>query len=100
MGLTSVTIGDHVATIGASAFFANTGLTSVTMPASVTTIAVSAFGNCSALTSVTFTGNAPSVGILAFWQIGSNPRAYRASGLTGYGADGDYFNGLLVTTPV
>lgn len=96
----SAVIPGSVISIGESAFQNDTSLASVTIPASVTTIAVSAFAYCSALTSVTFTGNAPDVGILAFWQIGSNPRAYRASGLTGYGADGDSFNGLLVTTPV
>ena len=50
--------------------------------------------------SVTFTGNAPSVGFPSFAFIGSNAKAYRAAGLTGYGADGDDFNGLIVATPV
>ena len=52
-GLTSVTIGNGVTTIGDRAFFGCSGLTSVTIPDSVTTIDDYAFYNCSGLTSIT-----------------------------------------------
>ncbi|MBR6844009.1 MAG: leucine-rich repeat domain-containing protein, partial [Bacteroidales bacterium] len=53
-GLTSVTIGESVTSIGNSAFYECTGLTSVTIPESVTIIGGYTFGSCSGLTSVVF----------------------------------------------
>jgi len=88
-GLTSVTIGDSVKTIGASAF-ANcsglksvtigngvtgidyyafrgcTGLTSITIPDSVTSIANNAFSSCTGLKSVTIPESVTSIGASAF----------------------------------
>jgi hypothetical protein len=49
---------------------------------------------------VTFEGNAPSVGAVAFLFVGTDAKAYRAAGLTGYGDDGAIFHGLIVATPV
>jgi len=97
--LASVTIGSGVTSIGANAF-QGSGLTSVRLPAGLTSIGDIAFSGSARLTSVTFTGNAPSVGVLAFGFIGSNAKAYRAADLTGYGADGGDFHGLIVATPV
>ena len=64
-GLTSVTIGNSVTTIG-SAFSGCTGLTSVTIPNGVTTIGSSAFSSCEGLTSVTFGNGVTSIGSSAF----------------------------------
>ncbi|MDD6980801.1 MAG: leucine-rich repeat protein, partial [Clostridia bacterium] len=53
-GLTSVTIGNSVTSIGDHAFEDCTGLTSVTIGNSVTSIGYGAFSYCTGLTSVTF----------------------------------------------
>ena len=65
-GLTSVTIGNSVTSIGASAFKNCSGLTSVTIPNSVTSIGRDAFEYCSGLTSVTIGNSVTSIGDFAF----------------------------------
>ena len=72
-GLTSVTIGEGVTNIGGYAFYNCSGLTSVTIPESVTYIGDGAFYNCSGLTSVTIGESVTSIGDEAF---------YRCTGLT------------------
>ena len=56
IGLTSVTIGDSVTSIGEGAFLFCTGLTSVTIGEGVTSIGDHVFRDCSSLTTVTFEG--------------------------------------------
>ena len=53
-GLTSVTIGDSVTSIGNYAFSGCSNLTSIDIPDSVTNIGNYAFYECTSLTSVTF----------------------------------------------
>lgn len=65
-GLTSVTIGNNVTSIGSSAFKRCTGLTSITIPDSVTSIGNYAFSGCSGLTSVTIGNSVTSIGSSAF----------------------------------
>ena len=65
-GLTSVTIGDGVTSIGYEAFRNCTGLTSITIPNSVTSIGDRAFYDCSGLTSVTIGNGVTSIGSDAF----------------------------------
>ena len=72
-GLTSVTIGDSVTSIGSYAFRGCSGLTSVTIPDSVTSIGSAAFYGCSGLTSVIIPDSVTSIGDYAF---------YGCSGLT------------------
>ena len=72
-GLTSVTIGNSVTSIGDHAFHNCSGLTSVTIPNGVTSIGYSAFYNCSGLTSITIPNSVTSIGSYAF---------YNCSGLT------------------
>ena len=72
-GLTSVTIGNGVTSIGTSAFYGCSGLTSITIPDSVTSIGYSAFYNCTGLTSITIPDSITSIGNNAF---------YGCSGLT------------------
>ena len=69
-GLTSVTIGNGVTSIGSNAFYNCTDLTSITIPDSVTSIGDYAFQNCSGLTSVTFAENSQltSIGGSAFYN--------------------------------
>ena len=65
-GLTSVTIGDGVKSIGEGAFYNCTELTSITIPDSVTSIGSSAFSDCSGLTSITIPDSVTSIGRYAF----------------------------------
>ena len=65
-GLTSVTIGNSVTSIGESAFYNCSGLTSVTIPNSVTYIGQQAFSSCKGLTSVTIPNSVTSIGSSAF----------------------------------
>jgi hypothetical protein len=60
-GLTNVTIGRSVTSIGNSAFSGSYGLTSMTIPESVTNIGNYAFSGCKGLHQVYFQGDAPSV---------------------------------------
>ena len=66
-GLTSVTIGNSVTSIGEYAFYGCTGLTSVTIPNSVTSIGDWAFYKCTGLTSVTIGSGVTSIGSYAFY---------------------------------
>ncbi len=63
--LTSVTMGDHVRSIGSFAFYLCTNLTSVTVPESLTSIGSWTFTACK-LTSFTIPKNVSSVGAGAF----------------------------------
>ena len=65
-GLTSVTIGNGVTSIGESAFRECSGLTSVVIPDSVTSIPAYAFYDCSGLTSITIPDSVTSIGSEAF----------------------------------
>ena len=51
-GLTSVTIGNGVTSIGSKAFYNCSGLTSITIPSSVTAIGKWSFYDCSSLTAL------------------------------------------------
>ena len=64
-GLTSVTIGSGVTSIGGFAFYYCTGLSSITIPGSVTSIGDYAF-YCTGLTSVTIPDSVTSIGPYAF----------------------------------
>ena len=66
-GLTSVTIGNSVTSIGTNAFVGCTGLTSVTIGNSVTSIGDGAFFCCDGLTSVTIGNSVTSIGNSAFY---------------------------------
>ena len=67
-GLTSVTIGNSVTSIGEWAFSGCSGLTSITIPDSVTSIGDWAFTSCSGLTSVTIPDSVTSIGNSAFYD--------------------------------
>ena len=64
--ITSITIGNHVTSIGAYAFFDCNALTSITIPNSVTSIGNDAFYGCTALTSITIPNSVASIGDRAF----------------------------------
>ena len=65
-GLTSVTIGNSVTTIGIYAFKGCSSLTSVTIGNSVTVVGADAFRGCSSLTSVTIPNSVTAIGMRAF----------------------------------
>ena len=66
-GLTSVTIGNGVTSVGESAFSGCTGLMSVTIGNSVTSIGDWAFSGCTGLMSVTIGNSVTSIGYSAFY---------------------------------
>lgn len=70
-GLTSVTIGSSVTSIGDGAFYDCRVLTSVTIGSSVTSIGHGAFEYCSGLTSVTIGSSVTSIGNYAFYGCSS-----------------------------
>ena len=70
-GLTSITIGNGVTSIGRYAFRGCTGLTSITIPDGVTSIGDYAFDGCSSLTSVTIGNSVTSIGDWAFYYCSS-----------------------------
>ena len=89
-GLTSVTIGNSVTSIGNSAFRDCSGLTSITIPDSVTSVLNYAFQDCSSLTSVTIGNSVTLIGDSAFYNCSSltsvtfeNPKGwwYSSSGM-------------------
>jgi BspA type Leucine rich repeat region (6 copies) len=96
-GLTKVTLGSKVTSIGQGAFMFCTSLTSVTIPASITTIEDGAFGFCSSLRGILFTGNAPTntggeiftVTFRGIGTIGDIATVYYLSGTTNWGATYD-----------
>ena len=101
--LETVSLPSTLTAIPTGAFQYDTKLASITIPAAVTDIGTSAFEGDSSLTNVIFEGNAPYVGDdpPAFGDVASGAKATLASGsLTGYGNDGDNFNGLVVTYPL
>jgi hypothetical protein len=65
-GLTGITIGSGVTSIGNSAFSGCTGLTSIAMGNGVTSIGNSAFSGCTGLTSMTLPTGLTSIGNSAF----------------------------------
>ncbi len=65
-GLTSVTIGNSVTSIGGGAFRECDNLTSITIPDSVTSIGDSAFSSCYSLTSITIPDSVTRIGKYAF----------------------------------
>ncbi len=78
-GLTSVTIGNYVTSIGNSAFSGCSGLTSVTIGNYVTSIGNSAFSGCSGLTTVNYTGTIEQWCNILFDNPTSNPTSYSHS---------------------
>ncbi len=67
-GLTSVTIGNSVTSIGDETFYDCASLTNVTILGSVTSIGEEAFLDCYSLTSVTIPNSVTSIGNAAFYQ--------------------------------
>jgi len=66
----------------------------------VTSIGEEAFAQTTALKSVTFSAKAPTVVADAFKDVPFGAKAIRAAGLTGYGSNGNLWNGLIVWTGV
>ena len=84
-GLTSVTIGNGVTSIGNSAFSSCSSLTSVTIGNGVTSIGSSAFNSCSSLTTIiSFATTAPTISMYTFQNVKTNGTLYVPSGSTGY----------------
>ncbi len=87
-GLTNVTIGNGVTSIGDSAFSGCRGLTSITIPNNVTSIGGSAFSGCSGLTSITIPDSVTLIGNSAFsgcseltnMVVADNNKTYHSNG--------------------
>ena len=68
-GITSVTIGNSVTSIGGSAFYNCKSLTSITIPNSVTRIGRAAFNGCAGITSVKVESiTPPKIDLNAFYN--------------------------------
>ncbi len=81
-GLTSVTIGSGVTSIGEDAFYDCKGLTSVTIGSGVTSIGNYAFGGCSGLTSVEIPDRVIEIGDYAFSHCSGLTSVTMGSGVT------------------
>ncbi len=66
-GLTGITIGPNVATIGIDAFNGCSGITSIVIPDSVTSIGTRAFRNCTSAANLTIGSGVVSIGQYAFY---------------------------------
>ena len=67
-GLTNVTIGDSVTSIGSGAFSGCSGLTSVTIGSNVTTIGQYVFKGCTSLTTMSIPNTVKTIASGIFWQ--------------------------------
>jgi hypothetical protein len=96
--LESAIIPNSVTSISDYAFF-ETGLTSITIPRSVTSIGNHAFNQSRNLYNVRFESATPptTVASNAFHAVSPNARAIVPHGATEFGADGELWNGLVVT---
>ena len=90
-GLTSVTIGNTVTTIGDNAFYNCNGLTSMSIGNSVTSIGKSAFIYCEKLTSISIPNSVTSIGDGAFRYCKGLTTISVGSGNTVYASE----NGVL-----
>ena len=94
-GLTNVTIGNSVTSIGEGAFSGCSGLTSITIPDSVTSIGRSAFNGCSGLTSITIPNSVMSIGDRAFYYCSGLTSVTIGNSVTSIGEHAFYYcNGL------
>lgn len=84
-GLTSVTIGNSVTSIGGDAFSYCSGLTSVIIGNSVTSIGQSAFSGCSGLTSITIPDSVKDIDREAFEDCSGLTSITIGSGVTSIG---------------
>lgn len=82
-GLTNVSLGEDLESIGDSAF-ADCGLYNVTIPSGVTGLGSGAFEYCGSLNGVFFEGDAPSPEDLSVFY-GDNNYVYHLSGTFGWG---------------
>ena len=90
-GVTSVTIGNGVTTIGDCAFYSCESLTSATIPNSVTSIGSSAFSSCSSLDSITIGSGIISIGDEAFYYCTALATVTLGSGLTNIGESAFFY---------
>ena len=101
-GLTSITIGNSVTSIGEDAFSGCSGLTSITIPNSVTSIGGGAFSGCVGLTTVTcYAESVPTTDEYAFWNspISSATLYVPAKSLAAYAATSPW-NGFGSILPI
>jgi hypothetical protein len=82
-GLTSVTLGNNVSSIGKDVFYFCGNLLTVVVPASVARIEDWTFLHCTNLAGVYFTGDAPTVGPFAFYRS-DNVTFYYLPGASGW----------------
>ena len=93
-GLTSVTIGNSVTSIGNGAFYECSGLTSVTIGNSVTSIGDDAFRGCSALTSIAIPNSVTSIGKYTFFGCSGLTSINIPNGVTSISESAFSYSGL------
>lgn len=85
IGLTSVSIGSGLSSIGIQAFFACENLVSVRIPGSITNLGSEAFEGCTSLASITLEYGLVSIGDQAFNSCGELPRIVIPASVTNIG---------------
>lgn len=83
-GLTSITLPDSLATIGAWAFGGCNALVTITLPTGVTTISDDAFHYAASLVSAIFAGNAPTMGVTVFDNTAAGFTIYYRAAASGF----------------
>lgn len=84
-GLTGVTIGPNVSTIGIDAFRGCSGITSIAIPDSVTDIGTRAFWDCTSATGLTIGSGVATIGQYAFYNCGAITAVNLPNGVTTIG---------------
>lgn len=78
-GLTKLTLGEGITSIGSGAFYGCSALTSLSLPAALTSVGDSAFGSCTRLAEIELPEKLVSIGNRAFYRCAMTSLSFPAS---------------------